>query len=283
MYEAVKEKIEQAQREGAQLLYSRPKTLRERRTHYCPGCGHGILHKLIAQCIDEMGLRERTVIMAPVGCAVLLYDYLDVDGLEAAHGRAPAVATGVKRASPENIVISYQGDGDLLAIGMAETVHAANRGENITVIFVNNTVYGMTGGQMAPTTLVEQKTSTTLEGRNLQSEGAPIRAAELLNTLDAPFFISRCSVHNPAQVRKTRNHIAKALRYQDEGRGYSFVEVLSMCPTAWGKSPAKSAEWISRTLTQVYPLGTLRDRGVQQSDTQSDQQNKAATVKEPAL
>ena len=263
MYEDVREGMEQAQKEGAQLLYSRPRTLRERRTHYCAGCGHGILHKLIAQCIDEMQLRERTVIMAPVGCAVLLYDYLDVDGLEAAHGRAPAVATGVKRVRPDNIVISYQGDGDLLAIGMGETVHAANRGENITVIFVNNTVYGMTGGQMAPTTLVAQKTSTTLSGRNSQTEGAPIRAAELLNTLEAPYFITRCSVHNPAQVRKTRKNIAKALRYQDEGCGYSFVEVLSMCPTGWGKSPAKSAAWISETLTQIYPLGTLRDRGAE--------------------
>ncbi len=264
MYEEVIDQIENAQRDGAQLLYSRPKALRERPTHYCSGCGHGILHKLVAQCIDEMQLRERTVIMAPVGCAVLLYDYLDVDGLEAAHGRAPAVATGVKRANPENIVISYQGDGDLLAIGMAETVHAANRGENITVIFVNNTVYGMTGGQMAPTTLVEQKTSTTLGGRDMASDGAPIRAAELLNTLEAPYYITRCSVHNAAQVRKTRKSIAKALQYQDEGRGYSFVEVLSMCPTAWGMSPAKSAEWISATLTQAYPLGTLRDRGKEQ-------------------
>ena len=261
MYEEVKEKIEQAQSQGSTLLYSRPKTLRERRTHYCPGCGHGILHKLIAQCIDEMGLRERTLIMAPVGCAVLLYDYLDVDGLESAHGRAPAVATGAKRANPDNIVISYQGDGDLLAIGMAETVHAANRGENITVIFVNNTVYGMTGGQMAPTTLIDQKTATTVTGRSAEGEGSPIRAAELLNTLDAPYFITRCSVHNAAQVRKTRKNIAKALQYQDEGRGYSFVEILSMCPTAWGKSPAHSAEWIAEILAKIYPLGTLRDKG----------------------
>ncbi len=261
MYEQVKEDIRVAQDQGAKLLYQRPKALRERRTHYCSGCGHGILHKLIAQCIDEMDLRERTVIMAPVGCSVLLYDYLDVDGLEAAHGRAPAVATGVKRANPDNIVISYQGDGDLLAIGMAETVHAANRGEHITVIFVNNTVYGMTGGQMAPTTLVEQKTTTTLGGRDMSTEGAPIRAAELLNTLEAPYFITRCSVHNAAQVRKTRKNIAKALQYQHEGRGYSFVEVLSMCPTAWGLSPAKSAEWINQNLTKTYPLGTLRDKG----------------------
>ncbi|WGK68549.1 thiamine pyrophosphate-dependent enzyme [Candidatus Haliotispira prima] len=279
MHEDVKEKIEQAQSEGSRLLYSRPKTLREVRTHYCSGCGHGILHKLIAQCIDEMGLRERTVIMAPVGCAVLLYDYLDVDGLEAAHGRAPAVATGVKRANPDNIVISYQGDGDLLAIGMAETVHAANRGENITVIFVNNTVYGMTGGQMAPTTLVQQKTSTTIGGRNVGTDGAPIRAAELLNTLDAPYFITRCSLHNAAQVRKTRNNIAKALRYQNEGRGYSFVEVLSMCPTAWGKSPAKSAEWISQTLTPIYPLGTLRDQG-DQSKQGAEHQVAAPQIEE---
>jgi len=240
-------------------LFRKPDSLVDVRTHYCPGCGHGIVHRLIAEIIDDMGVREETVIIAPVGCSVLLYNYLDVDGLEAAHGRAPAVATGVKRALPDHMVISYQGDGDLLAIGTGETIHAANRGENITVIFLNNAIYGMTGGQMAPTTMEGQKTATTPAGRNPADVGFPIRACELINTLEAPVYIERTSVHNPAAVRKTKKAIAKALKYQKEKKGYSFVEVLSMCPTNWGVDPVEAADWIKEDMVPWYPLKKFRD------------------------
>jgi 2-oxoglutarate ferredoxin oxidoreductase subunit beta len=241
-------------------MYERPDALTETRTHYCAGCGHGIIHKLLAEALDEQGLREETLVIAPVGCSVLLYNYLEVDGLEAAHGRAPAVATGLKRARPDKLVISYQGDGDLLAIGTGETVHAANRGENITVIFVNNAIYGMTGGQMAPTTLAGQKTKTTPTGRNSSDVGFPVRACEMLDTLEAPAYIERVSVHNPGAVRKTKKAIAKALRYQKEGLGYSFVEVLSMCPTNWGVDPVKAADWVKESMVPWYPTKVFRDR-----------------------
>jgi len=236
-----------------------PAALKQVKTHYCAGCGHGIVHKLLARIIDELEIREKTIIMAPVGCSVLIYDYLDVDGLEAAHGRAPAVATGLKRVNPDNVVISYQGDGDLLAIGMGETIHAANRGENITVIFINNAIYGMTGGQMAPTTLVGQKTVTTPYGRDPEDTGYPIRACELLDTLKKPYYIERCSVHNIASVRKTEKAIRKALQNQIEGKGYSFVEILSMCPTNWGINPVDSCQWIEENMLDYYPLKKFRD------------------------
>jgi 2-oxoglutarate ferredoxin oxidoreductase subunit beta len=241
-------------------MYKRPELLSDVRTHYCAGCGHGIIHKLLAEALEELNAREDAIVIAPVGCSVLIYNYLEIDGLEAAHGRAPAVATGLKRAQPEKLVISYQGDGDLLAIGAGETMHTANRGENITVIFVNNAVYGMTGGQMAPTTLEGQKTLTSPGGRNPAEVGFPIRACELLDTLESPAYIERVAVHNPGAVRKTKKAILKALKYQQEGRGYSFVEILSMCPTNWGVEPVKGADWVKEAMVPWYPLKKFRDR-----------------------
>lgn len=241
-------------------LYKRPDALINTRTHYCAGCGHGIIHKLFAEALDELSLREETVLVAPVGCSVLIYNYINVDGVEAAHGRAPALATGLKRALPDRIIVSYQGDGDLLAIGTAETIHTANRGENITVFFVNNAIYGMTGGQMAPTTLSGQKTLTTPVGRDAGEVGLPIRACEIINTLEAPAYIARVGVHNPGAVRKTKNTIKKALQYQKEGRGYSFVEILSMCPTNWGVEPAAGAQWVKDAMEPWYPMKVFRDR-----------------------
>jgi 2-oxoglutarate/2-oxoacid ferredoxin oxidoreductase subunit beta len=242
------------------LVYDRPASLVDVPNHYCPGCGHGIIHKLLAQCIDELGIRESTILIAPVGCSVLAYYYLKVDGCEDAHGRAPAVATGIKRVHPDKTVIAYQGDGDLLAIGMGETIHAANRGEKLTVIFVNNAIYGMTGGQMAHTTLQAQKTKTSPYGRNPADVGFPIRACELLNTLDSPVFIERCSVSSVKNILRAKKAIMKGLRNQVEGRGYSFIEVLSMCPTGWGMEPAESTAWIDSSMAPVFPLGNLRDK-----------------------
>lgn len=240
-------------------VYSFPKAMKDAKTHYCAGCGHGIVHKLIAQVIDELGIQQDVILVAPVGCAVYAYNYIDVDSVEAAHGRAPAVSTGLKRVHKDKIVISYQGDGDLLAIGMGETIHAANRGENISVIFINNAIYGMTGGQMAPTTLVGQVTTTTPSGRNALDVGYPIRAAELLNTLVEPKYIERCALYDIKHVNKTKAAIKKALSYQKEGKGYSFVEILSMCPTDWGMAPPDAAEWVRTSMEPYYPLGVFRD------------------------
>src|SRR5208283_751731 len=242
------------------VVYERPESLADVPNHYCPGCGHGIIHKLLAQCIDELGIRESTILVAPVGCSVLAYNYLRVDGCEAAHGRAPAVATGIKRVHPDKTVIAYQGDGDLLAIGTAETIHAANRGEKITVIFVNNAIYGMTGGQMAPTSLQAQKTKTSPYGRNPADVGFPIRACELLNTLQAPVFIERCAVSSVKTILKTKRAIMKGLRNQVAGKGYSFIEILSMCPTGWGMEPREAVSWLEAEMTPIFPLGNLRDR-----------------------
>jgi len=244
----------------AKLVYERPRALQDVPNHYCPGCGHGILHKLLAQAIDELGIREKSIVVAPVGCAVLIYNYLDLDSCEAAHGRAQAVATGLKRARPELMVISYQGDGDLLAIGTAETVHAANRGENFTTVFVNHAIYGLTGGQMAPTTLAGQKTKTSPFGRDPALAGQPIRACELLNTLEAPVFIERCAVNNVKNVLRTKKAIRKALENQLAGKGYSFVEVLSMCPTNWGMDSVEAAAWVETDMMPYYPLGNFRHR-----------------------
>ena len=230
-------------------------------THYCAGCGHGIVHKLIAQIMDELGIQEKTLVIAPVGCSVLAYNYLKADGLEAAHGRAPAVSTGLKRVQKDKVVICYQGDGDLLAIGTAETVHAANRGEHITVIFINNAIYGMTGGQMAPTTLEGQVTKTTPYGRNPQDVGWPIRACELLNTLEAPYYIERCAVYDVKHINQTKKAIKKAIQNQIDGKGYSFVEILSMCPTNWGVDPVKAAEWVRDVMEPYYPVKCFRDGG----------------------
>lgn len=246
---------------STKTIYKRPNSLTDKINHYCPGCSHSLVHKLISEIIDELNIQKKTVVIAPVGCAVLLYDYIECDSVEAAHGRAPAIATGIKRAKPDNIVISYQGDGDLLSIGMAETIHAANRGENITVIFINNTVYGMTGGQMAPTTLIGQKTTTSINGRSPQGEGYPIRACELLNTLDAPYYIKRCEVTCTQSIIKTKKAIKKAIQYQIDGKGYTFVEILANCPTNWGLNPIESNKLINEKLTDVYPVKTFRDKG----------------------
>ena len=228
-------------------------------SHYCAGCGHGIIHKILAEIIEEWGIRDRTIGMAPVGCAVLAYNYLDIDMSEAAHGRTPAVATGIKRVHPDNIVFSYQGDGDLAAIGTAEIVHAANRGENITVIFVNNAVYGMTQGQMAPTTLLEMKTSTTPLGRNAALDGHPIRVCELLKPLQGAAYLERVSVTSPKNVRAAKRAIEHGFKTQMEKKGFSLVEVLSPCPTYWHMSPKESLEFVDKVMTKTFPLGVTKD------------------------
>jgi len=239
--------------------YRRPRSLKPVPTHYCAGCGHGVVHKLIAELIDELDIRDRTIALAPVGCAVLLYCYLDVDCSEAAHGRTPAVATGLKRARPDCVVISYQGDGDLAAIGTAEIIHAANRGENFTTIFVNNAVYGMTGGQMAPTTLLGQRTATTPEGRRAGEQGPPLRVCELLANLDRVAYLARTTVTSPAAVRRTRQAIKTAIEAQLEGRGFSLVEVLAPCPTHWRMTPQEAFAFIDEQMTKVFPLGVFKN------------------------
>jgi len=238
-----------------QTVFSRSPSLKDCPTHYCPGCGHGIVHRLVAEAIDELGIHDRTIGIAPVGCAVLAYDYLDVDMIEVPHGRAPAVATGMKRVLPENIVFSYQGDGDLASIGAAEILHAAHRGERITVIFVNNAVYGMTGGQMAPTTMNKQVTTTTPKGRSEKTEGYPMQVCEILAVLPGAVYVERCSVHNPSQIRKTKKAIQKAFQLQRDGvEGLTFVEVLSPCPTYWRKSPVEAMKWVAEEMSKVFPL-----------------------------
>jgi len=250
--------IAQSLNRSSAPIFSRPKSLRDVDTHYCAGCGHGIVHRLICETIDELGIRERVIGVAPVGCAVLAYDYWDFDVTEAAHGRTPAVATGIKRVRPSNIVFTYQGDGDLAAIGTAEIVHAANRGENITVIFVNNGVYGMTGGQMAPTTLAGQKTDTTRLGRNLRRDGYPLKILEMLSVLPGVRYLERVSVHSAQDTIRAKRAVKKAFTAQIEGRGFSMVEILSMCPTYWGMSPLQSAERIKTDVATYYPIGVLK-------------------------
>ena len=239
--------------------YARPKTLLDVKTHYCGGCGHGIVHRLIAEIVDEQDLRGRIIGVAPVGCAVLAYNYLDIDMSEAAHGRTPAVATGIKRVHNDHIVFSYQGDGDLAAIGTAEIIHAANRGELISVIFVNNAVYGMTGGQTAPTTLLGQKTTTSPEGREKMREGCPVKVCELLSALENAAYLERTSLATPGGVRKTRRAIEKAFRCQEEKRGFGLVEILSPCPTYWRMSPADALAFIDQTMVETFPPGVYRD------------------------
>lgn len=240
------------------IIAQRPQSLTTARTHYCPGCTHGIIHRLVAECIDEMGLREQAIGICPVGCAVLAYDYFNFDMLEAAHGRAPAIATGIKRIKPHNCVFTYQGDGDLASIGMAEIVHASARSENITVIFVNNAVYGMTGGQMAPTTLLGQVTTTSPYGRKKEETGYPIRMAELLATNEGSAYISRVAVHSPPNVMKAKKSIKRALQTQMNGLGFSMVEVLSTCPTNWGLAPLEALEWLEQNMIPYYPLGDFK-------------------------
>ncbi len=242
-------------------IYKRPKTLTDAHTHYCPGCGHGLANKLLAEVIDELNIRERTIAIAPVGCAVLMYFYLRVDSAEAAHGRSPAMATGIKRSLPDSIVISYQGDGDLGAIGLAETIHTANRGENITVIFVNNTVYGMTGGQMAPTTLIGQHTSTSLNGRDADTMGTPMPICEMLNTLTKPYYIERVALDGPQGVRNTKKAIKTALEAQVKNKGYTFVEILSPCPTYLRCSPVESLKFVKDKMAKQFPVRIFRKEG----------------------
>lgn len=227
--------------------------------HYCPGCTHGIVHRLVAEAMDELNIREKTIGVAPVGCAVFAYDYFNCDMQEAAHGRAPAVAAGIKRVHPDNVVFTYQGDGDLASIGAAEIVHAANRGEKITTVFINNAIYGMTGGQMAPTTLLDQVTATSPYGRKPETEGYPIRVSEMLATLEGAAYIERVSVHDIKHIVRAKKAIRKAFEYQLEGRGFTLVEVLSTCPTNWGMTPAESLKWLQDNMIPYYPLGVKKE------------------------
>ncbi|MBO7170872.1 MAG: 2-oxoglutarate oxidoreductase [Clostridia bacterium] len=242
------------------IVFDKPKALADLPFHYCPGCTHGIIHRLVAEALDELGIEGKAIGVAPVGCAVMAYDYFNCDMIEAAHGRAPAVATGIKRARPENIVFTYQGDGDLASIGMAETVHAAARNENITIIFVNNAIYGMTGGQMAPTSLPGQVTQTSPYGRDVKLTGLPVKVAELLSALDAPTYIERVAVNNVKNVKNAKKAILKAFKNQVEGKGFSLIEVVSSCPTNWGMSPKRALEWIDEKMIPYYPLGVYRDK-----------------------
>jgi len=237
-----------------QTVYRRPSSLRDTPTHYCPGCTHGVAHRLIAEVLDEMELREKTIGVAPVGCSVFAYNYFDLDFVEAAHGRAPAMATGIKRVLPNRVVFTYQGDGDLASIGMAEIMHAAGRGENITVIFINNAIYGMTGGQMAPTTLPGQKTSSSPNGRDVETQGFPLKMAELLAKMDGSSYVVRRSLHDPKNIRLAKKAIRTAFEAQVRGLGFSMVELLSTCPTNWGVTPLEALAWLEEHMIPVYPL-----------------------------
>lgn len=242
------------------LVYAKPKLITDNVMHYCPGCSHGTVHKLIAEVIEEMGLEEKTVGVSPVGCSVFAYNYIDIDWIEAAHGRALAVATAVKRLHPGNLVFTYQGDGDLSAIGTAESIHAAARGENVVAVYINNAIYGMTGGQMAPTTLIGQKTTTSPYGRDEAWCGAPIKMSEMLAAVPSSYYIERVAVNNTANIVKAKKAIAKAFRYQKEGKGFCMVEVLSTCPTNWGMSPVEAMTWLEENMIPYYPLGVYKDK-----------------------
>lgn len=243
-----------------QKVFERPKALSDVNFSYCSGCLHSVVHRMIAEVIDELGIIENTIGICPVGCAVFMYDFMDCDMIEAAHGRAPAVATGVKRMLPENVVWTYQGDGDLASIGMAETVHSAARGENISVIFINNGTYGMTGGQMAPTTLIGQKSTTCAAGRDVSLNGYPIRVSEMLATLDGPSYIERVAPVTAAGLTKTKAAIKKSFQNQIDGKSFSLVEILANCPTQWKMSPVESLKWIEEKVIPYYPLGVIVDR-----------------------
>jgi 2-oxoglutarate ferredoxin oxidoreductase subunit beta len=241
-----------------QIVYQRPRSLSDISTHYCPGCTHGLIHKLIGETIDELGIRERTIAVAPVGCSVLLYNYFELDCAEAAHGRAPAMATGLKRVQPDKIIFTYQGDGDLASIGMAEIIWAATRGENITVFFINNAIYGMTGGQMAPTSLPGQVTASSPMGRDVEMTGMPIRIAELLAELPGASYVVRRSVHDIRTIKHAKKAIRTAFRVQIAGAGFSLVEFLSSCPTNWGLAPYEALDWIKQKMVPYYPLGNYK-------------------------
>jgi len=240
-------------------VFGKPKCLKENVFHYCAGCGHSIVHRLVAEVIDELDIRGITIGVPPAGCAVLAYNYFDIDMIEAQHGRGPAMATGIKRTLPDRVVFSYQGDGDLAAIGIAESFHAANRGENITVIFINNAVYGMTGGQMAPTTLLGQRTTTSPSGRDAVKEGYPIRISEILSSLPGTTFIERCTVNSPPNIIKAKKAIKKAFQYQIDGLGFSMIEVLSPCPTNWKMTPIAACKWIDEVMSKEFTLGIIKD------------------------
>ncbi len=242
------------------VVFDKPHALTDAPLHYCPGCTHGIIHRLVAEAIDEFGIEGKTIGIAPVGCSVMAYNYFACDMVQAAHGRAPAVATGVKRANPDNIVFTYQGDGDLASIGMAETVHAATRGENITIIFVNNAIYGMTGGQMAPTSLPGQVTQTSPYGRDIASAGYPIRVCEMLAQLDGAAYLERVAVNNVKNVRKAKAAIKKAFENQNNGVGFSLIEVVSTCPTNWGLTPEAALQFVEEKMIPYYPLGVYKDK-----------------------
>ena len=239
--------------------FSRPRLLLDTHTHYCPGCSHGVVHKLVAEVIDELGMEDTAVGVAPVGCAVFAYNYIDIDWIEAAHGRAPAIATAVSRLNPNNVVFTYQGDGDLAAIGTAETIHAANRGENIVIVFINNAIYGMTGGQMAPTTLLGQKTATTPYGRTAELNGYPLKISDILAGLDGTCYVTRQTVHTPAAVRKAKAALKKAFENARDKRGTSVVEIVSTCNSGWKMTPAQSNDWMMEHMTVKYPLGDLKN------------------------
>jgi len=243
----------------SKIVYQHPRSLKHNIFHYCPGCGHSIVHRITCEVIDEMGIRGITIGVPPAGCAVLAYNYFDVDMIEAPHGRGPAMASGIKRSLPDRVVFSYQGDGDLAAIGMAESFHAANRGENITIIFINNAVYGMTGGQMAPTTMLNQRTTTSPLGRKQKLDGYPVKVSEIFSKIGGATYIERCSVSSPLHVNKTKKAIKKAFQCQIDGLGFSMIEVLSMCPTNWKMSSVDSCKWINDVLGKEFPLGVYKD------------------------
>ena len=244
--------------EGYEIVFKKPETLTDKPFHYCPGCGHSVVHRLLMEVVAEKGLADKTIGVAPVGCSVFAYDYMDIDMQEAAHGRASAVATGIKRIHPDKFVFSYQGDGDLAAIGTAETIHTVNRGENILMVFINNAIYGMTGGQMAPTTLVGQVTSTTPYGRDSQLAGFPIKITEMVAQLPGAYFVTRQSVHSASAVRKLKKAIEKSFEYQKLNRGTSFIEVVSNCPSGWKMTPVESNKWLEENMFPMYPLGDIK-------------------------
>lgn len=241
------------------IVYKKPELITENTMHYCPGCSHGTVHKILAEVIEEMGLESKTIGVSPVGCSVFLYNYVDIDWIQAAHGRAPAVATAVKRLMPDKVVVSYQGDGDLAAIGTAESIHACNRGESIVFIYINNGIYGMTGGQMSPTTLVGMKTATSPEGRDVKMHGYPFKVSDMMATLDGVKYVTRQSVHKPANVRKTKKAIKKAFENSLNNRGTSFIEVVSTCNSGWKLSPVAANNWMEENMFEQYPLGDIKD------------------------
>ncbi|MGQ9653003.1 MAG: thiamine pyrophosphate-dependent enzyme [Thermodesulfobacteriota bacterium] len=245
--------------QGARKIFAKPESLKEAMTHYCPGCGHSIAHRLVAEALDELGLREKTIGVAPVGCAVLAYNYFNFDMVEAPHGRALAVATGIRRAQPDKFVITYQGDGDLAAIGTAETIHAANRGEKISTVFINNAIYGMTGGQMAPTTIVGLSSTTTPGGRDPDRDGYPIDISRMLAVCERTVYIERCALNSVKNIVKAKRAIKKSFQVQLDRLGFSLVELLSPCPTNWGMTPKDSWRWIDEVLVKTYPLGVIKD------------------------